>query len=124
MTEHKQLHVDPAILERLPRAADNKVVKAITGRSLMQMIQGEDDGEGTDRILVLAFYALRDEMPDASAREVFDLALEADVFLEKVEADPTNGNGAMPLPLSAITGIASPPISTPSPAASSPPWSA
>ena len=74
----------------------------MTGRSLMEMVGGDDDA---DRMAALAFFAMRRQQPTAPAKELWDAAEQADVeMVEVTTVDPTSGDGSTPSPLSATTG--------------------
>jgi hypothetical protein len=98
--EHRIVTVDPNVPPRF-RPADLRVVRAMTGRSLMEMAGGDDDA---DRMCALAFFAMRRANPDAAAKELWDAAEQADVEMKAAEVDPTSGDGSTPSPLSATTG--------------------
>ena len=103
MTEHRVVTIDPNVPPRF-RPADLRVVRAITGQSLMGMVGGDDDA---DRMAALAFFALRRAEPDAPAKDLWDLCEQADVQMIAEDgdgADPTSGDGSTPSPASAITG--------------------
>lgn len=99
--EHVLVRVDPNVPPRF-RPADLRVVKAMTGKSMIAMSGGDDDA---DRLCTLAFVALRRANPTASSKELWDMCEQADVELVAVDAaDPTNGDGMTPSPLSVTTG--------------------
>ena len=98
--EHRLVTVDPNVPPRF-RPADLRVVRAITGRSLMEMVGGDDDA---DRMAALAFFAMRRAEPTAATKELWDAAEQADVEMVASDADPTSGDGSTPSPLSVTTG--------------------
>ena len=100
--EHRLVRIDPNVPPRF-RPADLRVVKAMTGQSLMAMTGGDDDA---DRMCALAFFALRREQPEAAAKDLWEMCEQADIEVAEVAAgaDPTSGDGSTPSPLSAITG--------------------
>ena len=102
MTEHVLVKVDATVPPRF-RPADLRVVKAMTGQSLIGMAGGDDDA---DRMCALAFFALRRQHPQKAAKDLWDMCEQADIELEAGDdtADPTSGDGSTPSPLSAITG--------------------
>ena len=101
MTEHRLISIDPNVPPRF-RPADLRVVKAMTGMSLIAMASGDDDA---DRMCALAFVALRRAEPDAAAKDLWELVEQSDVELaQDVGVDPTSGDGSTPSPASAITG--------------------
>ena len=74
----------------------------MTGRSLMEMVNGDDDA---DRMCALAFFAMRRAKPDAAAKDLWEQAEQADVEIGKGDGvDPTSGDGSTPSPLSVTTG--------------------
>ena len=102
MTEHRVVTIDPNVPPRF-RPADLRVVRAITGLSLMGMVGGDDDA---DRMAALAFFAMRRAEPDAAAKDLWEMCEQADVELlpEADGVDPTSGDGSTPSPASATTG--------------------
>ena len=99
--EHRVVTVDPNVPPRF-RPADLRVVRAMCGRSLMEMAGGDDDA---DRMAALAFFAMRRADPTAPAKELWDACEQADVEIVRGDdVDPTNGDGSTPSPLSATTG--------------------
>jgi hypothetical protein len=102
--EHRLVVVDASIPPRF-RPADLRVVRAMTGRSLMEMVGGDDDA---DRMAALAFFAMRRADRDAPTKVLWDAAEQADVeIIRGDDVDPTNADGSTPSPVSATTGIAS-----------------
>ena len=104
--EHRRVVVDANIPPRF-RPADLRVVKAMCGRSLMEMVGGDDDA---DRMCALAFFALRRQNPEASAKDLWEACEQADVEVISTgddEADPTSGDGSIPSPPFVNTGPAS-----------------
>ena len=105
MTDHRLVIVDAGIPPRF-RPADLRVVKAMCGRSLMEMVGGDDDA---DRMCALAFFALRRQNPEAAAKELWEACEQADVEVISADdgVDPTSGDGLIPSPPSVATGTAS-----------------
>ena len=101
--EHRLVVVDANVPPRF-RPADLRVVKAICGRSLMEMVGGDDDA---DRMCALAFFALRRQNPEAAAKELWEACEQADVEMVGGDVDPTSGDGSTPSPPFAVTGTAS-----------------
>jgi hypothetical protein len=100
MTDHPLVVIDTTVAPRF-RAADMRVIKAMTGKSVLEMIR--EDGDDADRMQALAFYALRRADPDAAAKTLWELADEADVEMADTPPDPTNGSRP-------ATSTASPPF--------------
>ena len=99
--EHRLVRIDPNVPPRF-RPADLRVVRAMTGQSLMAMTGGDDDA---DRMCALAFFALRRQHPDAAAKDLWEMCEQADIEIAEVDGvDPTSGDGSTPSPLSATTG--------------------
>ena len=101
--EHRLVTVDANVPPRF-RPADLRVVKAISGMSLMAMAGGDDDA---DRMAALAFFALRRANPTAAAKELWEAAEQADVEVISTDdgTDPTSGDGSIPSPPSVTTGV-------------------
>ena len=97
---HRRIIVDRSI-NPVFRPNDLRTVKAITGVSLMAMIDGDDDA---DRFCALAFFALRREEPDALASKLWAQVEYADIELGEAPAvDPTSGDTSKVSPPSAST---------------------
>jgi len=103
MTEHRDVAVDANAAVRF-RPVDMKVIRAITGRSVMDMIRSGDEGDDADRFQALAFFALRRDDKEAATAELWELAGEADIEMVAPAPDPTNGSTSTDSPRSAVTG--------------------
>jgi len=100
--EHRLVRIDPNVPPRF-RPADLRVVRAMTGQSLMAMVGGDDDA---DKMCALAFFALRREHPEAAAKTLWDVCEQADIEMAEVDdgTDPTSGDGSTPSPPFVTTG--------------------
>jgi hypothetical protein len=103
MTEHRDVVIDAAAAIRF-RPVDMKVIRAITGRSIMEMIRDDSAEHDEDKFQALAFFALRRADRDTPAAELWELAGEADLEMVAPPPDPTNGSISTGSPLSAATG--------------------
>lgn len=97
--QHRRIVVDPDA-PPVFRPNDIRTIKAITGISLMAMIDGDDDA---DKFCALAFFALRREEPDALASKLWAQIEYADVVVEAQPVDPTSGDTSRVSPPSAST---------------------
>jgi hypothetical protein len=80
------------------RPNDLRTIRAITGRSMVAMI--DDDDNDADRFSAMAFFQLRREEPDTLASILWAQLEYADIVVETPKVDPTSGDGSNPSPLS------------------------
>lgn len=95
---HRRIVVDPDA-SPVFRPNDLRTIRAITGRSMVAMI--DDDDNDADKFCALAFFALRREEPDTLASKLWAQVEYADIVVERPPVDPTSGDGSSPSPLSA-----------------------
>jgi hypothetical protein len=96
---HRRIVIDPAATPVF-RPNDIRTVKAITGLSLMAMIDGDDDA---DKFCALAFFSLRREEPETLASTLWAQVEQADLEIEAARVDPTSGGTSRGSPPSAST---------------------
>ena len=96
---HRRIVVDPNA-SPVFRPNDIRTIKAITGISLMAMVDGDDDA---DKFCALAFFSLRREEPDTLASKLWAQVEYADIELEAGRVDPTSGDTSKVSPPSVST---------------------
>ena len=97
------VYVTQAFAGRLPRQRDLDMLARIEPVPFSELANSQP-------FRIVAFRALMRDHPGYDATALWMHAY--DVECEVVEGDPTTSNGRTPSPLSAVTGVASPPIST------------